>query len=188
LTLWEVITTAREGYLTALRQAIREQRGKLFGLRMEEWVTPPGAEHVPEQFRSFRVDLIWEQDGKTMVGALDAAASGVGGMCTTTYPDGEEVSVLFLRWDDCEFHCAPAVDVSGALGAWLNEWGDRAEAHGVDGDGLRSAAHSVTPPQAAPDGKTVAFAVDFGSAPAEAFTALIAALFASGVTRIQVGA
>jgi len=30
--------------------------------------------------------------------------------------------------------------------------------------------------------------VDFGSAPAEAFTALVAALFAAGVTKIQIGA
>jgi hypothetical protein len=188
LTLWEVITAAREGYLNALRQALREQRDQLPGLRTEEWVTPPGAEHAPEPFRSFRVDLIWQQDGKTMVGALDAASAGVGGMCTTSYPDGQEVSVLFLRWDDCEFHCAPAVDVSKVLTEWLDEWGDRAGKHGVDGDGLRSAAHSVTPPQGSPDGQTVAFAVDFGSAPAEAFTALVAALFAAGVTRIQLGA
>jgi hypothetical protein len=151
-------------------------------------VTPPGAEDVPEGFRSFRVDLIWQQDGKTMVGALDAASTGVGGMCTTSYPDGQEVSVLFLRWDDCEFRCAPAADVSSALTEWLDEWGDRAGTHGVDGDGLRSAAHSVTPPQRSADGQTIAFAVDFGSAPAEAFTALLATLFAAGVTRIQVGA
>ena len=117
-----------------------------------------------------------------------ATAAGVGGMCSTSYPDGQEVSVLFLRWDDCEFHCSPAADVSTALGAWLDEWGDRAGKHGIDRDGLRSAAHSVTPPQNAPDGKTMGFAVDFGSAPAEAFTALIATLFANGVTRIQVGA
>ena len=188
MTLWEVITAAREGYLSALRRALREQREKLPNLRSEEWVTPPGAAHVPEPFRSFRADLIWEEGGKTMVGALDAVAAGVGGMCTTTYPGGEEVSVLFLRWDDCEFHCEPAVDVSATLAGWLDEWGDRAATHGIDPDGLRSAAHSVTPPQRSEDGNTIGFAVDFGSAPAEAFTALVATLFAASVTRIQVGA
>jgi hypothetical protein len=182
------MTSAREGYLSAYRQAIRQQRGKLNELRVEELVTPAGAEQVPEAFRSFRADLLWEQDGKQMVGALDMGAAGVGGMCTTSYPDGQEVSVLFLRWDDCEVHCAPALDVTAALGEWLDEWIDRAGTHGIDADGLRSSVHSVTPPQPSPDGGTVAFAVDFGSAPPEAFTSLVAALFARGVTKIQIGA
>ena len=188
MTLWEVITSAREGYLGAYRQIIRQQREKLSDLRAEELVTPFGAEHIPEAFRSFRADLLWRQDDKPMVGAIEMGAAGVGGMCATTYPDGQEVSVLFLRWDDCEFHCAPPVDVISALGEWLGEWIDRADAHGVDADGLRSAVHSATPPQRSDGGNMVGFAVDFGSAPAEAFTALLAALFAAGVTTIQVGA
>ena len=109
-------------------------------------------------------------------------------MCATTYPDGQELSVLFLRWDHCEFQCTPAVEVGDALATWLSEWGDRADGHGTDTDGLRSAVHSVTPPERSPDGSAVGFAVDFGSAPREAFTALIATLLACGVTRIQVGA
>ncbi|MGB7156456.1 MAG: hypothetical protein WBD40_00235 [Tepidisphaeraceae bacterium] len=189
MTLWEVMTSAREGYLGALRQAIRQQRGKLRDLRVEEWVTPFGADHMPEELRSFRVDLLWRgEDGKPMVGAFDAGAAGVGEMCTTTYPDGQEVSVLFFRWDDCEFHCAPPVDVTAAMVEWLREWADRADAHAVDADGLRSAVHSATPPQRSPEGNAVAFAVDFGSAPPEAFTALVAALFGCGVTKIQIGA
>ena len=188
MTLWEAITAAREGYLAAFRAAIREQRSKLRDLRTEEWVTPPGAEDVPEAFRSFRIDLLWQQDGKPMAGAFDAAAAGIGGMCTASYPDGQEVSVLFLRWDDCEFHCSPRLDLAPALTRWFGEWNDRAGRHGVDRDGLRSAVHSITPPGVSAGRSAVVFAVDFGSAPAEAFTSLIATLFAAGVTRIQVGA
>lgn len=190
MTLWEVITSAREGYVGTFRRAIREQRGKLRGLQTETWVTPQGAEHVPAAFRSFRADLLWtrDEDGAPMVGAFDAGPAGVGEMCSTTYPDGQELSVLFLRWDDCEFQCSPAVEVGDALGSWLNEWGDRADGHGIDAEGLRSAAHSVTPPERSPDGSMIGFAVDFGSAPREAFTALVATLLACGVTKIQVGA
>jgi hypothetical protein len=187
LTLWEVITSAREGYVGAYRQALRQQRGRLQGLQPEALVTPAGAEHVPEEFRSFRADLLWQQDGKPMVGALDVGDAGVGGMCETVYPDGQRIGVLFLRWDDCEIHCAPAVDVSAALAEWLGTWTDRAEASGKDADGLRSVVHSATPPQRAPDGSAIAFAVDFGSAPPEAFTALLASLFGCGVTSVQVG-
>lgn len=190
MTLWEVITSAREGYVGAFRRAIREQQGKLRDLSTEVWVTPQGAEHVPAAYRSFRADLLWqrEEDGAPMVGAFDAGAAGVGEMCATTYPEGQELSVLFLRWDHCEFQCTPAVEVGDALATWLSEWGDRADGHGTDTDGLRSAVHSVTPPERSPDGSAIGFAVDFGSAPREAFTALIATLLACGVTRIQVGA
>ncbi len=179
--------TAREGYVGAYRQAIRQQRKKLRDLQTEQLVTPQGVEDVPEHFRSFRADLLWQQDGKAMAGALDAGDAGVGGMCDTTYPDGQTVGVLFLRWDDCEFQCNPAVDVSAALIAWLREWGDRPEKSAADPDGLRSVVHSVTPPQRSPDRSTIAFAIDFGSAPPEAFTALLAALFGCGVMSIQVG-
>ena len=187
MTLWEVITSAREGYLAAYREAIRQQRKKLAKLQVEALVTPAGAEHVPEDFRSFRADLLWQQDGKPMVGALDAGAAGVGGMCDTVYPDGQRVGVLFLRWDDCEIQCTPAIDVNDALLMWLREWSDRADANPVDADGLHGAVHSATPPQGSPDGATVVFAVDFGSAPPEAFVALVAALFGCGVRSIQVG-
>lgn len=187
MTLWEVITSAREGYVGAYRQALRQQRKTLRGLQAEALVSPAGAEHVPEAFRSFRADLLWQQDGKPMVGALDVGDAGVGGMCETAYPEGQRVGVLFLRWDDCEFHCTPAVDVSAALVEWLHEWSDRADVHAVDADGLRSVVHSTTPPERAGDGSTVSFAVDFGSAPPEAFTSLVAALLACGVMSIQVG-
>jgi hypothetical protein len=122
-----------------------------------------------------------------MVGALDAGAAGVGGMCDTLYPDGQRVGVLFLRWDDCEFQCSPASDVTEPLVAWLRQWSDPTDANPLDADGLRGAVHSVTPPQRSPDGSTVDFAVDFGSAPPEAFVALVAALFGCGVRSIQVG-
>ena len=187
MTLWEVITSAREGYVGAYRQAIRQQRKQLRGLQAELLVTPAGVEDVPEVFRSFRADLVWQQDGKPMAGALDAGDAGVGGMCDTTYPDGQTVGVLFLRWDDCEFHCAPAVDVSEPVITWLRTWSDRAGTNAPDGDGLRGVIHSITPPQRSPDRTGVAFAVDFGSAPAEAFTALLAALFGCGVTSIRIG-
>jgi hypothetical protein len=188
LTLWEVITSAREGYVGAYRQAIRQQRKKLRDLQTELLVTPAGVEDVPEDFRSFRADMVWQQDGKPMAGALDAGDAGVGGMCDTEYPDGQRVGVLFLRWDDCEFHCTPAVGVNAALVGWLRTWADRSDANApADPDGLRGIVHSATPPQRAPDRSTVAFAIDFGSAPPEAFTALIAAMFSCGVTSIQVG-
>jgi hypothetical protein len=187
LTLWEVITSAREGYLSAYREAIRQHRKKLAKLQVEPLVTPAGAEHVSEDFRSFRADLLWQQDGKPMVGALDAGAAGVGGMCDTVYPDGQRVGVLFLRWDDCEFQCTPATDVSDALIMWLREWSDRGNVHPIDADALRGVVHSATPPQGAPDGSAMIFAVDFGSAPPEAFIALVAALFGCGVRSIQVG-
>ena len=187
MTLWEVITSAREGYLAAYREAIRQQRKKLSKLQVEPLVTPAGAEHVREAFRSFRADLLWQQDGKPMVGALDAGAAGVGGMCDTVYPDGQRVGVLFLRWDDCEIQCTPAIDVGDAVAAWLQHWLDRVNANPLDADGLRGAVHSATPPQSSPDGSLVTFAVDFGSAPPEAFVSLVAALFGCGVRSIQVG-
>lgn len=190
LTLWEVINSTREKYLDGLRNTLRQQRERMADLKAEPLVAVgpgQGAADVPEDYRVFRVDFLWVQEGEPKVGAFDGGAVAVGGPCAVRYPDGQEVRVAALRWDDCEFRCAPAAAIDDPLRAWLRHWQDRAGANLPDADGLSSAVHSATPPGTSPDGSMVGFAVDFGSAPPEAFTALIAALLASGVQFIQVG-
>jgi hypothetical protein len=199
VTLWEVINSSREKYLDAYRATLRTQRAQMADLKAEVLVqvNGPGAENVPADYKLFRVDLLWVQDGQPQVGAIDGGAVASAGAgagagagaegCEVTYPGGQRLRVVGLRWDECEFRMTPAVDVDAPLRAWLAKWQDRQEQNVVDADGLHVAVHSATPPGRSPDGQMTGFAVDFGSAPPEAFTALVSALLAAGAEAIQVG-
>jgi hypothetical protein len=126
----------------------------------------------------------------------------------TQYPDGQVVIVHALAWDDCTLTVAPPPPPPpppppapapgnpdpaapplphAALIAWLRRWRDRTDAPNQppDADGLCAAVHSMTPPQIQDD--KLSFTIDFGSAPPEAFTALLSTLFANGVRTVEVG-
>ena len=188
MTLWDVITSTREQYLEGYRTTLRQQRDAKADFAVELPVMAQGGPaELPEDYRVFRVDFIWRENGQARVGVFQAGEHAIGGACQTEYPDGQVVRVVNLRWDDCEFRCAPAANVDGPLREWLKRWSDREGNKQADEDGLSSVVHSTTPPQSSPDGKLFGFAVDFGSAPPEAFTALVATLFAAGVREIRVG-
>jgi hypothetical protein len=189
LTLWELITSVREQYLDFYRQTLQAQRPRLSGLAAEALLTVSNApEDVPADYRTFRADMMWDVDGKPQIGALDGKSLASGPGCDpVTYPDGRQLRVARMRWDDCEFYAAPAVDADSAIRAWLMQWQDRAGSNPADDDGFHATVHSITPPGKSPDGNLIGFAVDFGTAPPEAFTSLVSALFGCGVTAIQIG-
>ena len=186
MALWDLINAARERYLEAYRQTLRAQRPRLDQLTPEVLAAANGADHVPDAYRLFRVDLVWQEQGQPRVGALDGGPMTVRVPSVTDYPDDRRVTVTALRWDDCVFRASPGLDDGAPLRSWLGQWMDRADQNPVDPDGLHGAVHSMTPPQRQPDGSTL-HVVDFGSAPPEAFTSLIATFFGAGTTHITIG-
>jgi hypothetical protein len=187
MTLWEIITTARERYLSAYRATLREQRGKLPNLRPEVLVRPHGVEDVATEYTTFRVDLMWGDEHRPQVGKLDADRLSLDGSShVTEIPGGSRLSVESFAWDECEMRLSPPLKDDAALREWCVRWTDRAEQNTPDEDGLRSAVHAIAPPSTT-DGETLLY-IDFGSAPPDAFTTLLALLVADGPKSIRVSA
>ena len=190
MNLWTLITTCRDAYVAEYARALADLRPKLADLAPELLVTPSGADEVPEPYRVFRADLIWRdaQTGEPRVGSIGFQWNPLAEPCVTTYPDGDRrVTVKQFKWDDCVLRVAPALADDAPLREWLGHWLDRENRNPPAADGLRAAVHSMTPPQPTIDRSASVVAVDFGSAPAEAVTSLIAAFFAAGARRIDVG-
>lgn len=197
MNLWTLVSHARERYVQTFRAGVRAQRQTFPDAMVEVRATPEGLGDVPDAYRIFRVDLVWHEADQPRLGTLGVEWPPLPEPVTTTYPDGQQVRVRALKWDDCVLRVAPAVADDGPLRDWLTRWIDRDDRNPPDPDGLRAAVHSMTPPApdpaaanpAATDRAVAAtvLAVDFGTAPPEAFTALLSTLFACGATTIDVG-
>jgi hypothetical protein len=187
MTLWQIITTARDRYLTGYRATLREQRDKLPNLRPEVLVRPHGIDPEKAEYATFRVDLMWGDDRKPEVGKLGSGQLSLNGPPhVTDYPDGSRLLLESFAWDDCELRVSPSLADDSVVRQWCVRWIDREERNTPDEDGLRSAIHAVAPPNPV-EGGTLLY-VDFGSAPPDAFTSLIAALVADGPKTIRVTA
>lgn len=187
MTLWQIITSARERYIAAYRGTLREQRAKLPNLRPEVLVRPHGVEGAAVEYAMFRVDLMWGDEQRPQVGKLDAGRISLNGEPhVTNYPDGSRLTLDSFAWDDCELRVSPSMTNDALLREWCMRWIDRDERNQPDEDGLRSSIHAVAPPKDY-DAGTLLY-VDLGSAPPDAFTSLVAALVADGPRVIGVSA
>lgn len=188
VSLWQTITTAREGYLAAYRATLRQKRGTLMNLCPEVLVRPHGVEQIPAVYATFRVDLMWGDERSPEVGKLDADHLVIEGPPRVIQcPDGSRLSIESFAWDQCELHLSPPLMDDTALREWCLRWMDRAESNPPDEDGLHSVVHAVAPPDHTRAGETSLF-VDLGSAVPDAFTSLLSVLVAGGPRSIRVNA
>lgn len=182
MTLWELITAVRERYVEGYRLTLRQHGPSLQNLMAEPLVRTDGADDVPIDYRVFRADIIWQAEDKPQVGALSPMLPITPPDLVVHYPDGQRLEVQRFSWDDCVIIATPVPSTDEPIIGWLRQWRDRPDAT-PDADGLVYSVHSMTPP--ATDGTAMLTVVDFGSAPVEAFTALIAALLSTGVREIR---
>ena len=186
MTLWELIAATQDRYVSAYRQVLAQQRPRMPELVSELIMRTEVPHEVPIDFRVFRVDFLWKEQGQSRAGAFTLGQiPALPEPLRTEYPGGQVVTVLSLPWEDCPMRVWPALANDGPLVDWLRRWRDRPDAPQPDADGIFSAVHSLTPPQW--DAESTRFAADFGSAPAEAVTNLFATLFRAGVRRIEIG-
>jgi hypothetical protein len=139
VTLWTLISSSREQYVGAFREALRAQREKVADLATEVFATPEGLQDVPEAYRVFRVDLLWRENDQPRIATLGIEWPTLAAPVVTNYPDGRRVVVRQFKWDDCVIRVAPAIVDDSPLQAWLLRWSDRQDANAPDADGLRSA-------------------------------------------------
>lgn len=100
--------------------------------------------------------------------------------------DGMRVSVKPFGWDHAEFVVRfPGKPVVQALLQWFLTWFDPDDNNAVDPDGLSGVVHYLSDPAYSKD--KLRFDVDFGSAPVEAFHALVQTLKQMGASAMEVG-
>jgi hypothetical protein len=189
MTVGELLDAIRERYLAQFRQTISEVEKS----DMEAWVEcayrdEDGGLAREEALKlPLRLDIVAFADGeaknkvrvdsKTMLSfePIDFEWTGIP---TRLSP---------FHWDSCDIRVSgvPRGTDWSRVRNWLDEWFDGEDTRQPDEHGLFGVIHFLSDPK--PDGSKTIFNVDFGSAPVEAFEALLDALRDSGATKIEIG-
>lgn len=104
---------------------------------------------------------------------------------TATFPDGFEVALAPFSWEGCDVLADGDPDDWHPVLAWFERWFDRDDEKPEDADGIAPVIHELTEPEVTELG--VAFTVDFGAAPIEAFVDLMTTLHEMGLAHVRVG-
>jgi len=132
-----------------------------------------------------RPDFVQEVDGAP--DGLYVDAPMVEGQVTYGFELNSSVAceVFPFRWQDFRVRLMPADGLDLApLSAWFWEWFDANDLNDVDGDGFFGVVHWLGEPVAGETGVMVD--VDLGSAPVDAFLALLDAVSKAGATRLVI--
>lgn len=99
---------------------------------------------------------------------------------------GLNVTISEFLWNGAEFH-SKVFDLNiEPFAEWYHKWMDLADAKEADDSGLCQVIHSVTAPQLSDAEDEMFFAIDFGSAPVEAFMELLEILSKVGIDAVSV--
>ena len=104
---------------------------------------------------------------------------------TFAWNENLKVTVAPFEWNWCEvsFHSGKALKLQPLLD-WFEKWFDPSQESGT-GESLLGVVHYMSDPVIAK--KTLRAEIDFGSAPAEAFEALLDAAVDAGATSVRIG-
>ena len=96
------------------------------------------------------------------------------------------VTIAPFVWDYCQIFIpnGPKRFSFDPIKAWFLRWFDPNDENAADGAGLFGVVHFLSDPQQKEDG--VSFAIDFGSAPIEAFEQLLVAIDETGAANAHV--
>lgn len=174
----------RDKYLAAMRREIQQRREKGDLLGVEVAARPNGPPGHPANVKIIRFDLMTGTSESPQPSILMGEAAE--GPQVGALQAGEiEVAIFPFLWEACRIwlrHKDP--DWSG-LSAWYDRWMDLEGKKDSDEDGLSGVVHFCSEPLAEGGGYLVE--LDFGSAPAEAFTDLLKVLSQMGASEVHVG-
>ncbi len=182
----DLLNTIRGHYVDFLRVAVREKR--TFGpveVGLQLAIGDGSNPHNSRFNLPFRVDLItgsakapriFKVELDTRVG-FDPIASDLA--------EGFTVTIEPFSWDSCDVVASGDIQDWQLPLEWFERWFDREDQKPADADGIAPVIHEMTEPQ--PTNLGVAFTVDFGAAPIEAFIDLMLTLHKKGMTEIRVG-
>lgn len=178
--LHDLLSTVRALYVQELAEAVRNQPGSFVesALRMEDGtLATEGTPPTP-----YRADLISRDTGETI--QIDSTRR-------LTFREasfkrhGFRLQIASFFWDCANFSVngATALDVD-LISNWFDHWFDPEDQRDPNELGLHGVVHSMSNVEVSNDDWV--FQIDFGSAPIEAFTDLIASLEAAGAKSVEV--
>jgi hypothetical protein len=190
MTLGELLDEIREQYLKQFRHRIAEAKRAGMAVNAEAAYRNAHGALVREGTLNLplRLDIVESLDSEAHKTFTVDSTSALAFEPIDFNWNGDTVVQLGpFNWDGCH---ASAVGVSeivdwSCLRSWFDKWFDGEDTRQTGDDGLCGVIHFLSDPHK--NGETVAFEVDFGSAPIEAFEEFLDALCDSGATRIAIG-
>lgn len=182
-TIYQILAEAADSYVNSLINA-RVDLAPKYEVLLPEVLIGVNAEGVPEAFRRMRIDFLGRQGEGfgTIISNLDNPRRF---KTITEDWDGIEVQARTLVWNGIDFRTDADLSDTASLIAWRTKWLDLEDQRPEDDNGLHGVIHSALAPAPGEDGYW-SVPVDFGSAPIEAFSELIAVFRQCGAKRIHV--
>jgi hypothetical protein len=180
IKLHDVLSTVRALYVQELADAVRNQPGSFVepALRMEDGtLATEGTPPTP-----YRADLITRDTGETT--QIDSTRR-LTFRETSFNIHGFVLRTASFFWDCANFRVTGATNLDiNLIATWFNRWFDPEDQRDPDQTGLHGVVHSISNIEVSED--EWIFQIDFGSAPVEAFTDLIASLESAGARAVEI--
>lgn len=191
MELVERLKLVRDSYIDCLVDSLKNTR--------EEWNADADEDayvaaeilfHIPNSQRSilealYRVDIAARKQEKLSVTEVNVDPLRIDS--ETYYIEGAlKVTINEFAWNEAEFHSKIFdLDIDPFV-EWYHKWLDTTDAIEYDDSGLCQVIHSVSVPELSAAEDEMFFAVDFGSAPVEAFMELLEILSKVGIDAVSV--
>ncbi len=179
--LLAIVDRVRDHYITGYLESLASFRASHSPAAPEVMFEIPRETGYP--FRLYRADMASNSSEGLKVEEVNLLTHLRFSCVLSDGPDNAKLSLHPIAWNGVDFRVAPILD-RAELEAWALKWLDVNDERDQDENGLQGVIHSVTEPKA--NGQLMEFSVDFGSAPVEAFEALVATLWSTGAKQIEV--
>jgi hypothetical protein len=183
-SIYQILTGAADSYVNSLINARISLAPKYEVLVSEVQIVAGEVVADQDPFRRMRLDFLGRQGER--VGPIIANLDDPRQFRTMIeHWDGIEVQACTLVWNGIDFRTDADLSDTTPLIAWYLKWMDQEEKRPEDENGLHGVVHSTLAPDRGEDGDWIV-PVDFGSAPIEAFSELIAVFRQCGAKRIRI--
>jgi hypothetical protein len=182
----DLLKTIRGHYVDFLRVAVRQKRSLdsvAVGLQL---AIGDGSNPHNSRFNlPFRVDMLMGSAKEPRIFRVEHDKRVDFEPIAAEIAESLTIAIEPFSWDSCDVLAnGDSKDWQLPL-EWFERWFDRDDQKPQDADGIAPVIHEMTEPQTTELG--IAFTVDFGAAPIDAFVDLMLTLHKKGMTNIRVG-
>jgi hypothetical protein len=178
-----VIATAQRKYRIYYETCIEACRKK-DDFACELLILINGPPEIPEQYRLWRCDAIWRQDGRPQPGQFELDPPEKFDPLTAKHPSGFNVTVHPFVWHACEVYFKAPTDSWIHVEEWRKKWLDENDKNPRDKFGLAGVIHWFSQPSRA--GDSYANLIDLGSTPPNSLHELLFALGEDGARDVTI--
>ena len=184
MTIDELLTKERTQYLATFKLGLDQYKTEKSAIEILIQMTADLNKNQHEIFQLNRYDLInINAEGKYDIKEFNLEKDSVFKFDKQIYKiNGMKVVVKPFVWNGCEFTLDKKPNIT--YDNWAKKWVDIDDKKTISADGYQNVIHSVTFP-VEENGKWTT-AIDFGTAPIEAFNDLMKTLSGQGIKEIEV--